>query len=280
MEMQEFELRKNDGMKFHLKFRMGTDTPKGLVILIHGLSDHGGRFTYVAEKLARAGYTFMAPDLRGNGKSGGKRGHFNSLEQVIDDLDFLLAYTKEKFPGLPVILYGQSMGGNLALRYGALRQNEISCIISSSPWIRLAKPPLPPVEFFGKVMGKITPALSIPNGINPYDLCHDTDICKKYANDPLIHGKITLSTFNIIQASGQWITDHASEFSIPLLLLHGSGDRITLFEASRQFALKNSANCTFKAWEALLHELHNENEKDIILDHILTWLRNINFSNS
>lgn len=267
-------------MIFHLRSWQPETNAKGLVFIIHGLSDHGGRFVFVAESLVKEGYVCVVPDLRGNGNSGGKRGHFSSMEQIIDDLDFLVEKCRERFKGLPLIIYGQSMGGNLALHYGVLRQKEITCIISSSPWIKLTTPPSPLVTIIGKGIGKLFPSFTIPNGINPFNLCQDKVICQLYADDPLIHGKITLNTFNTIQASGEWVLNHAEDIKIPILLMHGTGDKITLFEASRQFALKNSANCTFIAWEAMLHELHNEIEKEKVLDQVLTWLRSINVRSS
>ncbi len=257
--------------KFHLKEWLPDSGIQGLVFLLHGLADHGGRFSYVAEFFTRIGFAFIAPDLRGNGYSDGKRGHFDSFQQVMDDIDLLFQEAIEKYPGIPVFIYGQSMGGNLALNYGIRCNPAITGMISSSPWLRLSNPPPAIISSIGTVIGNIFPSFAIPNGINADDLCRDKNISNAYRNDPLVHGKISLSTFKIITRSGEWAIQNAAKINTPILLMHGTADRITSIDASRQFADGNSS-CEFKTWEGFYHELHNEPERDEVIQFILNWV--------
>ena len=123
MTYTEYYLVNPDNFSFFVRKWAPASAPKGLIVLLHGLSDHGSRFVYVAEKFVSNGYIFIAPDLRGNGKTGGKRGHFDSLVQVMSDISFLLTESRKPHPDLPVIIYSQSMGGNLAINF-ALRFPE------------------------------------------------------------------------------------------------------------------------------------------------------------
>ncbi len=280
--MRFTETTKTDrqGQKFHIREWLPEKDIKGLAFLLHGLSDHGGRYSHVAEAFTRKGIAFIAPDLRGNGLSGGKRGHFPSYTLVMDDIEFLLNETIKKFPGIPVIIYGQSMGGNLALNFGIRRNPAVAGIISSSPWLRLAVPPSAFTRIAGNIIGSLIPSLVIPNGLNAGELCRNKKVSDAYRNDPLVHGKISLNTYKVIAGSGEWAILHASELKLPLLLMHGTADRITSMEASRQFAANLNNKFEFKTWESGFHELHNEPEQDQVIAYMLNWIENTVRSNN
>lgn len=273
MIFRESAIFNQEGISFHIREWLPECPSSGLVFLLHGLSDHGGRFKYVGENLANQGFIFYAPDLRGNGQSEGKRGHFNSYGQILDDIDFIFRSAIEKHPGSPCFIYGQSMGGNLAINYCMSRQPSILGVISSSPWLRLVKSPSAIIRFVGLAVGKLLPSLSLSNGLDADDLTHDPVISKAYKTDPLIHGRITLNTFDLINSSGEWIFNNTDKLKIPLLLMHGNADRITSFDASRQLSLSNISNCTFLPWEGMFHELHNEPDKDLVLKAITDWIK-------
>lgn len=279
MKCSEFDHIVSSNLHFHFREWLPADKPKALVFLIHGLSDHGGRFSGVAETLTRNGFVFIAPDLRGNGRSSGKKGHFDSYDQVMDDLDLLIEIARQKHRDIPLFIYGQSMGGNLALNYGLRRGQNLSGIIASSPWLRLTRPPNPLVQGIGSAIGKIFPGLVIPNGLVAEDLTHTKSISDAYRNDPLVHGKISLNTFRIITESGEWAIQNAHRLKFPLLLLHGTSDNITSMEASREFSNKLQAEHTFETWEGLRHELHNEPSSENVLSHIVNWMDSLLLKN-
>jgi alpha-beta hydrolase superfamily lysophospholipase len=218
---------------------------------------------------------FIAPDLRGNGKSAGKKGHFDSYEQVMQDIDFLVAESGKRWPDLPVIIYGQSMGGNLALNYCLRRKPAVKGVIASSPWLRLARPPSPIVRSVGNFIARLIPSLVISNGIDARDLSHSKVISDAYDNDPLVHGKISLNTFRIITESGEWAIRNSRSLNMPLLLMHGTADRITSMEASREFFGHDKSSNIFKTWEGLYHELHNEPGSAEVLSFMINWMNSI-----
>lgn len=248
--------------------------PRAAICLLHGLSDHSGRFEYVGNMLAEHGYAFIAPDLRGNGKSPGRHGHFDSIDQVICDISSVIEYIKSNHPGLPVFVYGQSMGGNLAISFALKFPALINGVISSSPWLRLANPPAKFVTSVARLLQPIFPGMLIPNGLKSADLSHDEAIQKAYDSDPLIHWKISLNTFFIIRNSGEQAIEKAETLGVPLLLMHGDSDMITSFEASSEFARKAGNKCTFIRWPGLFHELHNEPAKEHVLGKMIEWLDN------
>jgi alpha-beta hydrolase superfamily lysophospholipase len=274
MKYSEFYVNDSQNFRFFVRKYMPDSRPKGLILLLHGLSDHGGRFTLVAESFANEGYVFVAPDLRGNGKSDGKRGHFDSLDQMMSDINFLLQDCRKSHPGIPVMLYSQSMGGNLAINYALRFPGEIECVVASSPWLRLTKPPSAPVQWAASMLIKMFPDLAIPNGLKAKDLCHDEAACKAYSTDPLNHGKVSLSTFFNIKNSGEWAIKNASTLKIPLLILHGDADPITSFTASQQLQQNANSLLTFLPFKGLFHELHNEpGEKEVIVGEAVKWVK-------
>lgn len=274
MKYTEYDLNNSENFRFPLRKWVPETTPKGLILLIHGHSDHGGRFKIVAEAFVKEGFIFVAPDLRGNGKTEGKRGHFDTLDQMMADIKFLLDESKKSYPGIPVILYSQSMGGNLAINYALQFPEDLKCVVASSPWLRLTKPPVAPVQWLASVINKINPGFTIPNGLNGDDLCHDKKEAQAYIDDPLNHGKVSVSTFFNIKNSGEWAIKNASKLKIPMLLMHGDADPITSYAASQEFHKNSNSFLTFLSFKGLFHELHNEpGEKEMIVGKAVEWVK-------
>lgn len=280
MILKEFYIVSAEKFQFFTRCWEPDTPPKAMVFLFHGLADHSGRFEKVAEKFTAAGFLFFAADLRGNGKTEGPRGHFDSYDQIMRDTDGLLEAAHAKYPNIPVILYGQSMGGNLALNYSLRRKPEVAAVIASSPWLRLTKPPNAIVRTLGNALGKIAPAFIIPNGLNADDLSHSKVISKAYREDPLVHGKISLNTFKLITESGEWAIKNSSQHQKPLLLMHGTSDPITSIDASRQFAKGVKCEFTFRSWDGLKHELHNEPQSEEVINFMIEWLSQRLFNRS
>ncbi len=113
------------------------DHPKGIICLVHGLGEHSGRYARWAELFAKAGYGMLAVDLPGHGRTEGRLAYVRSYEDLLDCVDLLINKAEELFPGLPRILYGHSMGGNIAINYAISREAPVKALIASSPWLRL-----------------------------------------------------------------------------------------------------------------------------------------------
>jgi len=274
MKYSEFYLNDSQNFRFFIRKWVPETNSRGLILLIHGHSDHGGRFRLVAESFVNEGFIFVAPDLRGNGKTDGKRGHFDSLDQMMADIRFLIQNCKKSYPEIPLLLYSQSMGGNLAINYALRFPGETKGVVASSPWLRLTKPPSALVQWVASLLHKLSPGFVIPNGLHGDDLCHDKEESKAYMNDPLNHGKVSMSTFFNIKDSGEWAIKNASALKIPMLLMHGDADPITSFAASQEFRKNANSFLTFLSFDGLFHELHNEpGEKEMIVGKAIEWVK-------
>ncbi len=103
-------------------------------------------------------------------------------------------------------------------------------------------------------------------------LAHDPEVGLAYRADPLVHGKISARLARDFLAEGAWVLAHAAEFPLPLLLMHGTADRLCAFEASQEFARRAPASCTLRPWPGLYHEIHNESEQREVFAEVVAWL--------
>ena len=279
MIYDEFLLNSTDGLSLYGQVWAPDDRLKAVVALVHGLGEHSGRYTYMAEYLVRSGYALLAVDLRGHGKSQGRRGHIPSFDVLLDDIGLQLRETNRRFPGSPCFLYGHSLGGNIVVNYGLRRRPQLAGVIATGAAFRPAFKPPGWKLFLGNMLYGLWPSVLMNNELDRQALSRDPQVVQAYQTDPLVHDRLSARLGIDLLRSGEWALAHASEFTLPLLLMHGSEDRIVLADASRQFAERMerqgqqlSGHCTFKLWEGLYHEIHNEPEKEQVLRFIVSWM--------
>ncbi len=273
--MKHFETKwkSQDGLDvFAQGWSPDTGSPRAVVCLVHGIGEHTLRYVNVAEALTKERYVLFGADLRGHGKSEGPRGHFPSIEAVLKDIDLLLEQARKRYPGLPLILYGHSLGGILVLHYGLKHKPDIKGVIATSPSLHTALEEQPVKIMAAKVMGSLMPRVTLPSGLNVNAISHDREVVKLYNNDPLVHNKISLGFGKIMLSVNQWTLEHADEFSLPLLLMHGKADSIAYSSSSIEFASKLNEKYKLVLWEGAYHELHNEPEKAEVFKTMTGWI--------
>ncbi|MFH2095597.1 MAG: alpha/beta hydrolase, partial [Bacteroidota bacterium] len=187
----------------------------------------------------------------------------------------LMTKAGEIFPGIPVVLYGHSMGGNLVLNYIISRKLKNIPLIVTSPWLKLAFEPPAFKLFMAKLVRKILPGLLQSTGLKTKDLTKNNSVVDKYENDELVHGKISVNMFFEMYQAGYRVLDNAEKIKCPVLLMHGTEDGICSWQGSSELASKAKGNITFKTWEGLYHELHNEAEQDKVFMFIISWLEKL-----
>jgi len=272
MTHSEFDLHASDGLQLYAQAWQPDGDPRGVICLVHGLGEHSGRYAHLAAALGQAGYALLAFDLRGHGKSQGRRGHTPSYDALMDDIATFLAEIEKRYPDIPCFLYGHSLGGNLVLNYALRRRPELTGVVATAPSLKLAFEPPAIQVALGRGMDKIWPAFVQSNGLETQALSRDPEVVRKYQSDPLVHNRISARLFVGFFEAGQWALDHASQFHLPLLLMQGSADRITSHEASCEFAASVGDAATLKIWEDFYHEIHNEPEQAQVFDTLITWL--------
>ncbi|WP_063845928.1 alpha/beta hydrolase [Paenibacillus sp. FJAT-27812] len=246
---------------------------KAVVCLVHGMGEHGDRYKHVAAHFTEAGIALIALDQHGHGRSSGKRGHMHSIGAAASDAALMIEDAGKRHPGVPIFLYGHSMGGNVALNCALRLHPPIHGLMLTSPWLRLAFRPHPAVEWFGRRLASIVPTMQQSTGLNPADLFRPGyDQAAPIVEDPLCHTKITLHTFTEVGAGGEWALANAANLQVPLLLMHGTSDRVTSFDASSLLAENVAALCHFRRWDGGLHELHNDIEGEKAILEMINWM--------
>jgi alpha-beta hydrolase superfamily lysophospholipase len=246
--------------------------PKAVICLVHGHGEHTSRYAHVAEAFGRQGYVLFGADLRGHGRSGGVRGHISSIEDFMWDMDILLAQARVRYPGMPIILYGHSIGGALVLYYGLLRKPNVKGVIAASSALHTAVENQSLKVMMAKVLGSLMPNTVIASGLEPKSLSRDQNVVQAYIDDPLVHDKISLGFGRAMLYANAWALAHAGEFSLPLLLLHGKADGIAFPSSSVEFAAPLKEKCTLALWDDAYHELHNEPEKEEVFKTMTLWM--------
>ncbi len=272
MKVFESGWESRDGLKFYARGWEPDARPKAAVCLVHGLGEHVGRYAHVGQAFNGAGYALVGYDERGHGQTGGARGHTPSYDAMMDDIADLLSFVEKRYAGLPRFLYGHSMGGNQVINFALRRRPALAGVIATDPWLKLAFEPPALRVALGRMMDKIAPGFTQKSGLETAALSRDPEVERVYVTDPLVHDKVSARLFVSMYDAGLWAFGHAAEFPLPLLLMHGTADRLTSAEASRQFAERGGKNVTWRAWEGWYHEIHNEPGKAEVLQVMIGWM--------
>jgi len=241
------------------------------IVLVHGIGEHLQRYSGWIEKFNKIGVGVVGVDLPGHGRSDGKRGVLNNYSLADEMIDFLIAEFKKTFPGIPVFIYGHSLGGGIVLQYILRNTPEVNGAIVTSPWLRLAFEPPKSKLILAGIMKSLLPSLVQPSELVVKHISHDQKVVDAYIADPLNHDKISVGLFHSAVTAADYSFQHAEELKIPLLLMHGSDDQLTSPQGSRDFASKTNL-AELKIWEGGYHELHNETFRDEVFSYIEKWI--------
>lgn len=246
--------------------------PRAVVCLVHGLGEHSSRYAHVAEAFTKEGFILLASDLRGHGRSGGARGHISSIEDFMMDIEVLLEHAHTRYAGLPLFLYGHSLGGIQVLYYGLVRKPNVKGVIATSAGLHSALEKQVVKVVLAKVLGTLMPDASIASGLDPTTISRDEKVVQAYINDPLVHDKVSFGFGKIFLGVNKWILEHADDFSLPLLLMHGKNDKLAFSSSSIEFATPLKEKCTLVLWDGAFHELHNEPEQIEVFKTMTLWM--------
>lgn len=268
-----------DGIKLYTKAwippqsRLDRDVPyKAAIFLIHGFGEHINRYDHVAQFFNQNGYAVVGMDTRGHGQSEGQRGHAPNFDTFMNDIAQFIGETEKQFAGKPIFLYGHSMGGNLVLNYLIRRTPSVSGAIVTGPWIQTAFKPNPIVVGLGKLMRSIVPTFSQPTGLKPTSISKDASVVAAYINDPLVFDKMSSAAGIGMLEAANYLDNYTAKLTVPTLIMHAEEDLLTSQPASEAFANRVQGDITYKKWAGMYHEIHNEPDKQQVLDYTLAWL--------
>jgi len=246
-------------------------TPGAFIIFVHGLGEHTGRYESWAALLKDERIGFTGVDLPGHGRSDGARGNIKNYSLTDEMIEILHEHVSKTFPGIPVFIYGHSLGGGIVLDYILRKNPGFKAAIVTSPWLKLSFHPSKAKIILAGIMKHIFPGLVQPSGLVVDHISHDRAVVERYNSDPLVHDKISVSLFHNAMNAASSALSNAGNLNIPLLLMHGSDDMICSPDGSREFAGKTKM-AELKIWEGGYHELHNELFRNEVFAYLKAWL--------
>lgn len=263
--MSETFFQSFDGTKLFVKKSM-PDSYKAVIVVVHGLCEHLGRYDYLAKRLNECGFGIYRFDHRGHGKSEGPRVFFNNFNELIDDVNEIVELAKKENPFLPIFVIGHSMGGFAVTSFGTKYPGKVNGFVTSGALTRnnaQAGANLPkdlPVDFY------------FPNELSA-GVCSDPVVVEAYSNDPLVEKQISAGLFFELFKGIDWLKENSHNFTDPVFVLHGCLDGIVSEKDSRDFFGDiASSDKSLKIYAHLFHEIFNEPCKDDIIKEVIAWL--------
>ncbi len=269
---REYHWLSSDGLKLFAQHWMPEDKPRAIINLVHGFKDHSGRFSAWAQKLNREGFGVIAVDLRGHGRSEGRRGYADRFDRYLQDTHVMCIRSHELFGDIPHFLYGQSLGGNIVTNYLITESNMPAAAIITSPWFTLAFKPALFTQMTASILRYLLPGILVKSDLDPNGLSHDPKIVEDYLKDPLVHNKISPRLYFAIEEYGLKASRNIYKINVPLLVMHGSADPITSCKQTRSFVMNAGNLTTYKEWPGGYHELHNDTMADDVFRFLVDWL--------
>jgi alpha-beta hydrolase superfamily lysophospholipase len=247
--------------------------PLALVILVHGLAEHSGRYGHVAQYLVDAGLGVCGLDLPGHGQSSGTPGHVDSFEHYLEALRAVQDQCLVDYPDVPLILLGHSMGGLVAANYLPQYQQEFCAAVFSGAAVSVGKPLGAVMRGILKVLSASTPRVGVMK-LSADAISRDPAVVQRYVSDPLVYnGRISACLVSEMFAAMSNAMAKASTLNLPMLMLHGGQDKLVAASGSRRYhELLASPDKALNIYPDLFHEIFNEPEQGHVLNQALTWI--------
>lgn len=249
--------------------------PSDVILIVHGLGEHSGRYAAWAERFLEKNLAVYALDLHGHGHTTGRRGHTDAFGYIYDDIKYLLNTIHRDYPESKIHLYGHSMGGALSLGFAASRAHNADAphlvsIVTTGTAIR---PGFEPPAWKLKLaawLDKFVPWLTLGNELDPSWLSSDKNIVAAYNSDPLVHDCISVRWYNEWMRAIEAIKLQPEKIKMPVYLLHGGADRATSPDAAEEMA--RVVHAKFQNWPGAFHELHHEPCQDLVFEAVMDWI--------
>jgi len=276
IERQEITLQTGDGLTLRGTRLLGPGRPKAAVILAHGYAEHSGRYEPLMRALAASRFAVYAVDHRGHGRSDGERCFIGRFDQLVEDLDLVIAMAREEQAGKPCYLLGHSMGGLIAIRFALVHQEMLDGLILLAPALRFFPKIIPGQERLVRRVASRLPKLPlIPNrsGLRS----SDPDVDRQVDEDPFCYrGPVRAGTAVALADAAVDAFERASSLRIPILTMHGDDDRLIDPAGSmalyQRIGIRPDADNSLITWPEMRHELLNEPDGEQVIGVILGWL--------
>lgn len=249
--------------------------PRAVLLFVHGLAEHSNRYGFPVRYFAPRGYACWALDLRGHGRSSGKRVHVDSFDDYAADVTAVLDVARSVHGDLPVCLVGHSMGGLVSLRYALHHGDQLAGAILSSPALG-THPDLQPSRFLrvtASLVARLAPRTLFPTHLNVDHISRSPEVVAAYRDDPLVTCKVSAGWFAAIEEAMADVRDRSGDLSLQTLMMQSGADALVDPDATRRWAGQApAARLEFVEWPGFFHEMFNEPERLDVFRRMDAWL--------
>lgn len=274
----ESTFQNKDGGKIYYQVYKPKAGTKRVLVVHHGIGEHGGRYQFLVEALAERNYAIYLIDCRGHGKSDGRRGVITHFSDFFADLKELIEIAKRNEGVKKVTLLGHSMGAAITFLYTATDsyQSDLEAYVCSALPIKVKTDLVMDIKKgAGGFLAKLVPTLTIPTGLDVNMISHDKSVVEAYVKDPLVHGNVCAYLGDYLLNCYTLALESAEKITVPIYMFHGKDDQIALVQGTIDaFERVSSKDKTMKLFDGLYHETMNELPKDrkVVFDELLSWL--------
>ena len=267
------EFSSTSGERIFYQAWLPSSPPRAVLLLVHGLAEHSGRYEGFAEFFTAAGFAVHALDHSGHGRSDGRRGYIRKFSDFTDALGIFVGEVRKQHPDLPMVLVGHSMGGLIASAYLIEHQSEFAMAVLSGPAIKAHEEPPKIAIWVMRLLARLLPRLGVIQ-LDASGVSRDPEVVQKYINDPLVYSgkvsaRLTVEMFKTMNS----VVAGASGIRLPVLLLHGGAD--TLAAVSGSQVLHDAISSEDKkivVYGGVYHEIFNEPERLDIMSEMRAWI--------
>jgi alpha-beta hydrolase superfamily lysophospholipase len=246
-------------------------TARGVVVIVHGFNSHGGYYDWTAAQLVAGGLAVYALDLRGRGRSDGERYYVQDASEYINDVARVVTLARSREPGLPAFVLGHSAGGVLSCLYTLDHPGEVNGLICESFAHELPAPDLAITVLKG--LSHVAPHAHVLR-LKIDDFSRDPAVIAAMKADPFVGDEVqpTHTIAEMVRVNDRLGRDFG-QITLPVLILHGTADRVTLATGSQTFYDEaGSTDKTLKLYEGHAHDLLNDFGKEQVIGDIRQWI--------
>ena len=272
MNIIESDLKNSINENIHY-WKYESEKEKDIIVVSHGVGEHGGRYEWFAEYFTDKGYTIYCNDHKGHGKSYGKRGHVDGFDEYVNDLNLLIEYVKKEHKKERIHLIGHSLGGVIATCYADKYQKNLLSLVLSSPGFAPFKNPFVIKDILGRLLSNLVPDFTMSNDLQLEFLSRDKVVIDAYKEDPLVHDQVSTRFYTSYLEAVDLCFKNANLLNVPVMIMVAAKDKIVNPEIEREFY----RHLTFEPKELIefpesFHELFNDTNRVEVYDRLNAWL--------
>jgi alpha-beta hydrolase superfamily lysophospholipase len=272
LEHREGTFLGSGGLSLYYQAWLPSRPRRAVLVNLHGLGDHSGLYPNLAAHFPAGGIALYAYDMRGNGRSAGQRAYVRRWGEYRDDLHVFLNQVRAWEPGLPLFLLGNSLGGLVVLDYTLQHPNGLAGVIAAAtPLGEVGVPPI--LMALGRLLSRVLPRFSLNVGMDLSGLARDPAVVESVLADPLFHRRGTARLSTEVTAAIDRVQELAGNLAVPLLVLHGSADRMVPPDGSRRFFAKvRYPDREFREYPDAYHGLFADLDFERVLQDVERWV--------